>query len=135
MLGDYYDDNNVYLYTAHITWFHGGLQFCKGEIGRQHIEGASGCRLSPCVISPHSPRPIHTKTRPQHREPRPYSLRTMSGFFNVPQRVITNNGCETGSTVYRPYPRTGSLFGRAKFSAGQIFLIEMSVTYLGLILE
>ena len=28
------------------------LQFCKGEIGRQHIEGASGCRFSPYVISP-----------------------------------------------------------------------------------
>ena len=25
---------------------------CKGEIGRQHIEGASGCRFSPYVISP-----------------------------------------------------------------------------------
>ena len=63
--------NNIYLYTANITWFHGGLQFCKGEIGRQHIEGASGCRFSPYVISPHPPRPIHTKIRPQHREPRP----------------------------------------------------------------
>ena len=40
------NNNNIHLYTAHITWFHGGLQFCKGEIGRQHIEGASGCRFS-----------------------------------------------------------------------------------------
>ena len=32
------NNNNIHLYTAHITWFHGGLQFCKGEIGRQHIE-------------------------------------------------------------------------------------------------
>ena len=36
------------------------MQFCKGEIGRQHIEGASGCRFSPYVISPHPPRPMHT---------------------------------------------------------------------------
>ena len=64
------DNNNI---TAHITWFHGGLQFCKGEIGRQHIEGASGCSFNPDVISPHPPRPMHPKTRPhvQHREPRP----------------------------------------------------------------
>ena len=84
-------NNNVHLYTAHITWFHGGLQFCKGEIGRQHIECASGCRFSPYVISPHPPRTMHTKTRPQHREPRPL--------------LFTNKGCETGPTVYRPYPR------------------------------
>ena len=64
-------NNNIHLYTAHITWFHGGLQFCKGEIGRQHIEGASDCRFSPFVISSHPPRPMHTKTRLQHREPRP----------------------------------------------------------------
>ena len=30
----------------------------------------------------------------------PYSFRTVRGFFNVPHRY-----CETGSTVYRPYPR------------------------------
>ena len=93
--------DDVYLYTAHITWFHRGLQFCKGEIGRQHMEGASGCRFSPYVISPHPPRPDHNTGNHV-----PYSLRTVSGFFNVPQRVITNNGCEMGLTVYRPYPRS-----------------------------
>ena len=92
--------NNVHLYTAHITWFH--------EIGRQHIEGASGCRFSPYVISPHPPtHPDQCTQRPDHNTGShvPYSLRAVSGFFNVPQRVITNNGCETGPTVYRPYPR------------------------------
>ena len=54
------NNNNIHLYTAHITWFHGGFQFCKGEIGRQHIEGASGCRFNPYVISPHPPRPRTT---------------------------------------------------------------------------
>ena len=34
----------------------------------------------------------------------PYSFRTVCGFFNVPQ-IISNKYCETGSTVYRPYPR------------------------------
>ena len=28
----------------------------EGEIGRQHIESASGCRLSPYMITPHPPR-------------------------------------------------------------------------------
>ena len=85
------NNNNVHLYTPHFTWFQGGLQFCKGEIGRQHIEGASGCRFSPYVISPHPPRP-----RPDHNtgNPVPYPLRTVSG----------NKGCDTRPTVYRPYP-------------------------------
>ena len=30
----------------------------------------------------------------------PYSFRTVYGFFNVPHQY-----CETGPTVYRPYPR------------------------------
>ena len=45
--------------------------FPEGEIGRQHVQGASGYRLSTYVISPHPLRPIHTKTRPQHWELRP----------------------------------------------------------------
>ena len=60
-----------FIYRTYHTGSHGGLQFCKepeGEIGRQHIEGASGYRLSPYVISLHPPRPILTKTRPQHQE-------------------------------------------------------------------
>ena len=32
----------------------------------------------------------------------PFSFRT--GFFNVPQ-IIRNKCCETGPTVYRPFPR------------------------------
>ena len=63
------NNNNVYLYTAHITWSHGGLQFCKGEIGCRHIEGASGCRFSPYVISPYPQRPDHNT-----RDHIPYEL-------------------------------------------------------------
>ena len=45
------NNNNIHLYTAHITWFHGGLQFCIG--------GASGCCFSPCdLTSPTQIRPI-----------------------------------------------------------------------------
>ena len=44
------NNNNNGLYINHIIRV--TLQFCKGEIGRQHIEGASGCRFSPYVISP-----------------------------------------------------------------------------------
>ena len=49
--------------STYRTWSHGGLQFYKeleGEIARQHIEGASGCRFSPYVISPNPP----TQTNP-----------------------------------------------------------------------
>ena len=38
---------------------------------------------------------MHTKTRPQHQEPRPLLFTNSEWFFNVPQRVITNRGCET----------------------------------------
>ena len=58
----------------------------EGEIRRQHIQGTSGCRLSPFVISP-PPLPDQYTQRPDHntRNYVPYSLRTVSGFFNVPQ--------------------------------------------------
>ena len=35
----------------------------------------------------------------------PYSLRRVCGFFNVPQIYYMARACETGPTVYRPYPR------------------------------
>ena len=35
----------------------------------------------------------------------PYSYRTVSGFFNVPYYLISNQGYETGPPVYSPYPR------------------------------
>ena len=36
----------------------------------------------------------------------PYSLRMMSGFFNVPQ-LFYDKGCETGPPAYIPYPDRG----------------------------
>ena len=47
-----------FLYTAHITKSHGGLQFYLS---------------------------MNVKARPQHRELRPLLLRTVCGFFNAPQ--------------------------------------------------
>ena len=40
------------IYIPHIS--HGLMAVYKGEIGRQHIiiEGASGCRFSPCDLTP-----------------------------------------------------------------------------------
>ena len=35
----------------------------------------------------------------------PYSLREVSGFFNVPYYLVSNKGFETGPPVYSPYPR------------------------------
>ena len=35
----------------------------------------------------------------------PYSYRIVSGFFNVPYYLISNQGYETGPPVYSPYPR------------------------------
>ena len=48
---------------------------------------------------------IYTQ-RPDHNTGNdiPYSLRTVSGFFNVPQ----NKGCEMGPKDYRPYPTSKS---------------------------
>ena len=69
-----------FIYRTYHTWSHGGLQFCKepeGYIGCQLIEGASGCRLSPYVISPHPPRPMAALTTTPGTTPFPYSLRTV----------------------------------------------------------
>ena len=48
-----------------------------------------------------------SRTRPNHNtgDNIPYSFRTVSGFFNVPHYLISMKGCETGPTVYSPYPR------------------------------
>ena len=35
----------------------------EGEIGRQYIEGASGCHFSPYMISPRPPRPMTALVR------------------------------------------------------------------------
>ena len=61
----------------------------EGEIGRQYIESASGCRHSPYVISPYPPRPMKAlTTTPGTTAYVPYSLQTVSEFFNVPQSYL-----------------------------------------------
>ena len=44
-----------------------------------------------------------TRTRPNHNTGD--NTRTVSGFFNVPHFLVSMKGCETGPTVYSPYPR------------------------------
>ena len=40
----------------------------------------------------------------------PYTFRIVCGFFNVPHQTYKYGNCETGPTVYSPYPRRfGSL--------------------------
>ena len=36
---------------------------------------------------------------------KPYSFRIVFGFFNVPHIIKHGRYCETGPTVYSPYPR------------------------------
>ena len=61
----------------------------------------------------------------------PYSLRRVSGFFNVPQVffiIITcARACETGPTVYRPYPEKTRKSNRLQMTAAlspQLFKIH-----------
>ena len=48
--------------------------------------------VSPSIYPPNH-ESVHTKTRPQHRELHPLLF------------AKSCEGCETGPTVYRPYPR------------------------------
>ena len=44
---------DLVVYTAHITKFHGGLQFFRlGEIGRQLLKAPLAAAISPYLISP-----------------------------------------------------------------------------------
>ena len=60
--------------------------------------------ISPSIYPPNH-ESIHTKTRPQHRELRPLLFANSEWVLLRPTELFTNKGCETGPTVYRPYPR------------------------------
>ena len=47
----------------------------------------------------------HNKVRPQHRELRAYSFRTVHGFFYVPQNYEQWRTARRGLRFYRPCPR------------------------------
>ena len=46
----------------------------------------------------------------------PYSFRTMFGFSKIQQNLFAQ-GCETGPTVYRPYPFADAFFTKAALSS------------------
>ena len=48
-------------------------------------------------------RTYHQVSRPQHRKLRPLLLQCVGSLTS--HKVIMNKGCETGPTIYRPYPR------------------------------
>ena len=56
-------------------------------------------------IYPPNHENIHTKTRPQHRELRSLLFANSEWVLLRPTELFTNKGCETGPTVYPPYPR------------------------------
>ena len=100
---------NPFIYRTYHTWSHGGLQFCKepeGEIGRQLI--ITMCLWRPpqsiCDLIPPTETNAHKDktTTPGTTSPTLYEQCVGS---LTSHRVITNKGCETGPTVYRPYPR------------------------------
>jgi len=70
--------------------------FCTEAQGDMHI---------PFSVPTHTQR--HTKDSDNTGNFMPCSFRIVCGFFNVPQwSYINMEGiCETGPTVYRPYPR------------------------------
>ena len=54
---------------------------------------------------PHlTPPPFTYERQPQHRD-HPTLIRIVRGFFYVPQDYQHSRNCETGPSVYRPYPR------------------------------
>ena len=89
-----------------------------GEIGRQHVKCASGSRYRSILDLTHPPThslthsPTQSKyeceriRRPDHNTGNyvPYACEQCVGSLTS-NKVIMNKGCETGPTIYRPYPR------------------------------
>ena len=59
----------------------------------------------PIDINPFITHPAHKRLYHKTRVYAPYSLRTECWFFYVPQESEQGKSCETGPTVWRPYPR------------------------------
>ena len=59
----------------------------------------------PIDINPFITHPAHKRLYHKTRVYAPYSLRTECWFFYVPQESEQRKSCETGPTVWRPYPR------------------------------
>ena len=100
---------NEFLYTAHITKSHGGLHFLWGEIGRQHVKAPLAAAIGPYSISPTHPLNPSMSVKDRRADHNtgnyvPYSCEQCVGSLTS-HKVIMNKGCETGPTIYRPYPR------------------------------
>ena len=101
---------NKFLYTAHITKSHGGLQFYGVRLD------VSMCRRlwQPLSVHIRSHPPTHPVNpsmsvrdrRPDHNTGNyvPYSCEQCVGSL-MSHKVIMNKGCETGPTIHRPYLR------------------------------
>ena len=83
-----------------------------GEIGRQHVKGASGSRYQSILDLTHPPtHPLNPRMNVKDRRSDhntrnyvPYSCEQCVGSL-LSHKVIMNKGCETGPTIYLPYPR------------------------------
>ena len=97
-------------FVQRIFYMHIQIRFTSyrsmGETGPQHTQVPLEAAISPLAISPN---PMHmnewNKAWPQHREL--HALLFANGVWVLlrPTGLWTLKGCETGRTVYRPYPR------------------------------
>ena len=71
----------------------------------QHRKRAWNRTCVPIDINPFITHPTHKRLYHKTRVYDPYSLRTECWFFYVPQESEQRKSCETGPTVWRPYPR------------------------------
>ena len=91
---------NEFVYIAHITKSHGGLHFYGVR-----YDFSMWRRLW-------QPLSVHIRSHPPTRLTQdhntgncvPYSCEQCVGSLTS-HKVIINKGCETGPTIYRPYPR------------------------------
>ena len=108
-----------FLYTAHITKSHGGLSILFYGItilfyGVRRTSACEGRLWQPLSVHIRSHPPTHplnpsmnvNNRRPDHNAGNyvPYSCEQCVGSL-MSHKVIMNKGCETGPTIYRPYPR------------------------------
>ena len=104
---------NEFSYTAHITKSHGGLQFYS--MGCDWMSACERHLWQPLSVHIRSHPPTHPLNpsmnvkdrRPDHntRNYVPHSCEQCVGSLTTSHKVIMNKGCETGPTIYRPYPR------------------------------
>ena len=73
-----------------------------GEMRHQHIQVPLAAAISPLAITPST---LMNEMRPDHNTICPTLCDKCVGSFTSHRVVWTVKGCETGPTVYSPYPR------------------------------